>query len=286
MGNMEKTGQRAKVIAIANQKGRYVPVAHVQRRPKRERRRVGKTTTVFNLGIGLARQGKKVLVIDADAQGNLTSCMGVSEPDRLEDTLASIMNTLAEDGQVEPHFGIREHEENVSFLTGNIGLASVEVALVNVMGREGILKGYISLVAPHYDFILLDTMPSLGMITVNALAAADSVLIPCQTQYLPLKGLQELITSIMKVKQKLNPKLGFEGILLTMVDARTTFVKDIMALVHENYGRHIPIFEKYIPLSVRVAETAAEGKSIFLHDPKGKAADAYARLTEEVLAHA
>lgn len=266
---IENKNQKAKVIAVANQKGG-----------------VGKTTTVFNLSIGLARQGKKVLAIDSDAQGNLTSCMGISEPDRLENTLAAIMGTLMADGGIEPDFAIMEHGENVSFVPGNIELSGIEVALVNAMGREYILKEYISIVAPYFDFILLDTMPSLGMMTVNALTAADSVLVPVQTQYLSLRGLEQLIASIMKVKRKLNPELAFEGVLLTMVDARTKFSREIMKLVHENYGSRIPVFEKYIPLSVRAAETAAEGKSIFVHDPKGKVAAAYSLLTEEVLAHA
>jgi len=212
--------------------------------------------------------------------------MGVSEPDKLEDTLAGIMGTLMADGRVEPGFAIMEHEENVSFVPGNIDLSSIEVALVNTMGRGYILKEYISIVAPYFDFIILDTMPSLGMMTVNALAAADSVLVPVQSQFLSLRGLEQLIVSIMKVKQKLNPKLSFEGILLTMVDTRTNFSKEIMGLVHETYGSRIPVFEKFIPLSVRAAETAAEGKSIFVHDPKGKVAAAYGLLTEEVLAHA
>lgn len=261
--------QGAKVIAIANQKGG-----------------VGKTTTAFNLSIGLARKGRKVLAIDSDAQGNLASCMGVSEPDRLDETLATIMGTLMADGEVRPDFAVMEHDENVSFVPGNIELSGIEVALVNAMGREYILKEYISIVAPYYDFIILDTMPSLGMMTVNALTAVDTVLIPVQSQFLSLKGLEQLIVSIMKVKQKLNPKLDFEGILLTMVDARTNFSKEIVGLVHGNYGSRIPVFEKYIPLSIRAAETAAEGKSIFVHDPKGKVAAAYGLLAEEVLAHA
>ncbi len=266
---MENTASRAKVIAVANQKGG-----------------VGKTTTTSNLGIGLARQGKKVLLIDADAQGNLTSCMGIDEPDELEHTLADIMNTFIAGDAVEPDYALMEHEENVTFVPGNIELSGVEVTLVNSMSREYVLKEYISVVAPYYDYILIDCMPSLGMMTINALAAADSVLIPVQAQFLSLKGLQQLIVSILKVKKKLNPKLSFEGILLTMVDARTNFAKDIMGLVHENYGSRIPVFDNYIPLSVRAAETTAEGKSIFKHDPRGKVAAAYDILTREVLAHA
>lgn len=267
---LKETGKRkAKVIAIANQKGG-----------------VGKTTTACSLGIGLARHGKKVLVVDLDAQGNLTSCMGVSEPDSLEHTAASIMKTLMEGGSVSPDYAIMEHEENIYFVPANIELSGVEVALVNTMGRESILKEYISIVSPYFDFILLDTMPSLGMLTINALAAAGSVLVPCQTQYLSLNGLEQLVITIMKVKQKLNPGLGFEGILLTMADTRTNFSRGIMEKVRESYGSHIRIFEDHIPLSVRAAETAAEGKSIFIHDPKGRVAAAYSRLADEVLANA
>ncbi len=265
----ETQNRKAKVIAIANQKGG-----------------VGKTTTAFNLGIGLARSGKKVLAVDLDAQGNLTSCMGISEPDSLEDTAASIMTALMQENSFSPDFAIMEHEENIYFVPANIELSSVEVALVNTTARESILKEYISIVSPYFDFILLDTMPSLGMLTINALAAADSVLTPVQTQYLSLKGLEQLIISIMKVKRKLNPELVFEGILLTMADTRTNFSKEIMECVRENYGSRIPVFEGYIPLSVRAAETAAEGKSIFVHDPKGGVAAAYSRLTDEVLANA
>ena len=265
----ETDNQKAKVIAIANQKGG-----------------VGKTTTAFNLGIGLARNGKKVLAVDSDAQGNLTSCMGISEPDSLEYTLASVMKILMDGGSVSAGSAVMEHREKICFVPGNIELSSVEVALVNTMGREYILKEYISIVAPFFDFILLDTMPSLGMLTINALAAAGSVLIPCQPHYLALKGLEALIASILRVKRKLNPELEFEGILLTMADARTNFAMEIMKLVRENYGSRIPVFQEHIPMSVRAAETAAEGKSIFVHDPKGRAAAAYSRLTEEVLANA
>ena len=201
-------------------------------------------------------------------------------------TVASIMKTLMEEGSVSPDFAIMKHEEGIYFVPANIELSSVEVALVNTMGRESILKEYISIVSPYFDYILLDTMPSLGMLTINALAAAGSVLVPCQAQYLSLNGLEQLIVTIMRVRQKLNPELDFEGILLTMADARTNFSKEIMEMVRSNYGSRIPVFEEHIPLSVRAAETAAEGKSIFVHDPKGRVAAAYSRLTDEVLANA
>ncbi|MCM1192871.1 MAG: ParA family protein [Acetatifactor muris] len=265
---MENTGRNCKVIAIANQKGG-----------------VSKTTTAVNLGIGLAKAGKKVLLIDADAQGSLSASLGVREPDRLEETLSAVMMSIMEGKEVKADYGILSHGEGVQFLPANIDLAVVEVSLISAMSREYMLKEYIETVAPYYDCILIDCMPSLGMLTINALAAADTVLIPLQAQYLSIKGLEQLIATIMRIKKRINPALEFEGILLTMVDARTNYAREIMEMVHENYGRRIPVFENYIPLSVRVAEASAEGKSIFAHDPKGKAAEAYGILAGEVLAH-
>ena len=237
-----------KVIAIANQKGG-----------------VGKTTTTSNLGIGLAKQGKKVLLIDADAQGSLTASLGIRE--------------------IKPEYGILRHEEGVDFMPGNIELSGLETSLVNVMSRETILRTYIEQQKDRYDYILIDCMPSLGMITINAFASADSILIPVQAAYLPVKGLEQLIKTIGKVKRQINPKLEIEGILLTMVDNRTNYARDISNLLIENYGSRVRIFENSIPLSVRAAEISAEGVSIYQHDPNGKVASAYQSLTEEVLAN-
>jgi chromosome partitioning protein len=159
----------------------------------------------------------------------------------------------------------------------------MEVSLVNAMSRETVLKQYLDTVKNQYDFILLDCMPSLGMLTVNALAAADSVIIPVQAQYLPAKGLEQLLQTIGKVRKQINTKLKIDGILLTMVDNRTNFAKDISSLLRETYGGSIKIFDTDIPHSVRAAEISAEGKSIFAHDPKGKVAEGYKNLTKEVL---
>ena len=255
-----------KVIAIANQKGG-----------------VGKTTTTSNLGIGLAKQGKKVLLIDADAQGSLTASLGIREPDRLEITLATIMASIINDEEIKLEYGILRHEEGVDFMPGNIELSGLETSLVNVMSRETVLRTYIEQQKDRYDYILIDCMPSLGMITINAFTSADSILIPVQAAYLPVKGLEQLIKTIGKVKRQINPKLEIEGILLTMVDNRTNYAKDISILLIENYGSRVKIFKESIPMSVRAAEISAEGVSIYQHDPNGKVASAYQSLTEEVL---
>ena len=257
---------KATVLAVVNQKGG-----------------TGKTTTCENLGVGLAQEGKKVLLVDVDPQGSLTISLGYPRPDDLDSTLSELMAKVMQETPLSPGEGILHHQEGVDLIPANISLSGIEVSLVNAMSRETILKQLMEPLKRQYDFILLDCMPSLGMLTVNALAAADQVLIPVQAQYLSAKGLEQLLQTVNKVRRQINPKLRIEGILLTMVDGRTNYAKDISNLIRETYGSKIKVFGTDIPHSVRAAEISAEGKSIFRHDPKGKVASAYRTLTKEVV---
>ena len=259
--------EMAKITAICNQKGG-----------------VGKTVTAVNLGIGLAREGKKVLLVDMDSQGSLTASLGYQQPDQMENTLATILGRIILNEPVSPGEGIIHQAEAVDLLPANIELSGLEVTLVNTMSRETILRDYLNSVRDQYDVILLDCCPSLGMLTINALAAADQVLIPMQAHYLSIKGLEQLIRTISNVKRKINPGLEIAGILITMADLRTTYSREIIELLRNSYGDKLRIFNSIIPQSIRAAETSAEGRSIYLHDPAGKVSAAYASLTREVLA--
>lgn len=257
---------QCKVIAITNQKGG-----------------VGKTTTAVNLGVGLARQGKRVLLIDMDPQGSLTLSLGFKKPDELFPIISDVMKNIIDNGELTTSFPAQKTSEGVFLMPANIELSGMEVRLVNEMSREQVLRAYVDSIKEHFDYILIDCMPSLGMLTLNALCAADKVMIPTQPEFLSAKGLEQLIGTIGRVRKRMNPGLKIDGILLTMVDTRTTFARDVSALIRQNYGRYTTVFRCHIPRSVRAAETSAEGKSIFLHDPNGKVAKAYEELTKEVL---
>ena len=256
----------SKVIAISNQKGG-----------------TGKTTTAVNLGIGLANEGKKVLLIDYDAQGSLTQCLGYPNPDELSVTISSLMEKVNREQPVLENEGILHHKEGVDFIPANIELSGMETALVNIMSRERVLKDYLATVKDNYDYVLIDCTPSLGMLTINALTAANEVIIPVQSHFLPAKGLEQLLGTVAKVKRQINPALKINGILLTMVDGRTNLARDISRLIRNTYGNHIKDFKTEIPLSIKAAETSAVGKSIYSYDKNGRVADAYRNLTKEVM---
>jgi chromosome partitioning protein len=255
-----------KVIAICNQKGG-----------------VGKTTTTVNLGVGLAMQGKRVLLLDSDPQADLTASLGWKDTDSIEDTLGSVLRKAVQDIPLNKGEAVLHHKEGVDVIPSNLELSQLELGLVNAMSRENVLKNYLKDVKKDYDYILIDCMPSLGMLTLNALTAADKVIIPVQAQYLPAKGMTQLLQTIAKVQKQLNPDLKIGGIIMTLIDNRTSLAKETIDAIRQNYGAGIKIYDAQIPVAVKAAEASGKGESIFAYDPGGKPAQGYMELTREVL---
>lgn len=259
----------SKVIAIANQKGG-----------------VGKTTTAISLGISLTKLKKKVLLIDLDGQGNLTMSLGY-DPDELENTITNLIENRIIDYnyKIEKERYIINTQEGVDLLPADIGLSGIEVKMLNTLNRENILKNIIRDFKNEYDFILIDCLPSLGSLTVNALTTADSVIIPVQSQYLSMRGMEQLLETIHGVKAQINPDLKIEGILITMYDKRTNLSKEVLEAIKLVYGQHIKVFESAITVSTKIAEAPSQGVSIFAYQPNSEAAKAYELLAKEVLAN-
>ncbi len=258
--------KQTQIIAIANQKGG-----------------VGKTTTTLNLGTSLARHGKKVLLVDLDSQSNLTMCMGYQNTDEIKTTIANVFSEFIEDKITLTKEEVILKVEGCDLIPSSIELAGIEPSLVNALSREKLLKYFLLQFKNDYDYILIDCMPSLGMLTINALVAATSVLIPVQAHYLSAKGLEMLIRTISRIKKHINPELTFKGILMTMHNERFKFSKAILESLESAYGDNIKIFENKIPQSIRAVEHTALGKSIYLYDSECKVSLAYEAFTKEVL---
>ena len=248
-----------RIIAVSNQKGG-----------------VGKTSTCVNLAAGLALKGKKVLLCDLDPQGNATTGLGV-EKSSLE---ASVYNVLIEDRTVKSAT-IKTDIDNLFLLPSNIDLAGAEVELVSMRGREKKLDVALKKVKGEYDYIIIDCPPAIGLITINALAASDSVLIPIQSEYYALEGLSQLMNTINLVKKALNPDLTIEGVLITMYDGRALVSREIKDEITKFFGKKV--YDTVIPRNVRVSEAPSHGLPVLLHDKKCKGSLAYNALVEEFL---
>lgn len=256
-----------RVIAVANQKGGC-----------------GKTATSINLGVGLVRLGQRVLAIDLDPQGNLT--LGLGFPKNVRVTLKNMMENIIMGMDFNPKEAILHHEEGIDVVPSNKLLSGLDMSLISVEDREMVLKEYLNMVKDEYDYILIDCLPSLGMLTINAMCAADSVLIPMQPQFFAADGLTELLRVIKGIKKRFNTELAIEGILFTMDASRYNNAKRNKQAVRSAYGEQMRIFENSIPRSEAIAEIASEGVSIFAYDKRGKGAKSYEKLAEEVLNHA
>jgi chromosome partitioning protein len=255
------------VICIANQKGG-----------------VGKTTTAAAIAEGLSEHHKRVLLIDWDPQGSLTISLGFN-PDSLKLTCYDVLTSIIRNNG---RFSLRDvtlktNNPNIELVPANIELSQAQLDLVNAFTRELVLKEMLQPVRRDYDYILIDCLPSLGLLTINALSAADSVLIPLQADFLAMKGLATLLTTIIRVQEKINPSLEILGILFTMTNSRTLHSREVIEVTKRAFGDRIKVFDATIPISVRFKEAPAAGMSILSYAPNSEGADAYRLITKEVL---
>jgi chromosome partitioning protein len=249
-------GRRAKVISFANQKGG-----------------VAKTTTTLNLAVAFAESGHNVLAVDLDPQGNLTMSQGI-DPDKVEKSMYDVL---------VHHIPIREviQEREIDIAVSSIDLAGAEIAMSTQIGRERSLEKALSVVVDDYDFVCIDTPPSLGLLTINALTASNKVIVPVQCEYLSMRGLVQLQNTLEMIRENLNPGVTIEGILPTMLDARTVHAKEAIEILEENFGELV--FKSRIRKAIKFAEAPVRGASVLKYDPKGNAAESYRDLAKEVL---
>lgn len=245
---------------------------------------VGKTTTTLNLAYSLEKMGKKVLAVDFDSQANLTTCFGIENTGELEHTIGHLMMAMIDDTKLPvPKRYIRE-KDGVDFIPASIYLSVVDAKLRLEMGAEKMLSSILEPLREQYDYILIDTCPSLGTLTINALAAADEVIITVNPQLLAMMGMQDFIRTVMKIRRRINPNLGIAGILLTMCESRTKLCKVLTEQVTENFQEQLRIFETRIPNTVKVGESIYYSMPIEQYSPKANAGIAYRRFAKELIA--
>jgi chromosome partitioning protein len=259
-------GDNCRVYAVVNQKGG-----------------VGKSVTSTNLGIGLARHGRKVLIADLDSQASQTVSLGWPRPDELTCTIATQLGKIIENKPIDPLEGILRHAEGADLLPSSIELSGLEMRMVNAFERERALRRLLAEIRPGYDAIILDCPPTLGMMTVNALAAADRLIVPVQPEYLSVIGMTQLFDTVALIKKHINPGLQIEGVLITLANMRTNLARNTLTIIREAYGGSVRIFGQPIPYATKIKEASAAGKSVFAYEPSGSAAFAYEKLVKEVI---
>lgn len=245
-----------KIISVVNQKGG-----------------VGKTTTSWNVGIGLAKSGYKVLLLDFDPQGDLTTCLGWKNNEILENTVSNLLLNKINNKETNFDDFILHNDEGVYLIPSNLDLASTAMQLISAFSRESLLKNSIEPIKNNYDYIIIDCPPALGILTINALSASSDVLIPVQAQYLPAKGMEKLMSTVNMIKQAINPNLKIAGICMTLCQERTNIARSTIESITNAYGKHIKVFDNLIPLSVSASEISITSQSVYK----------YAGLTKELI---